>query len=150
MWSSKTLIMLVCEAKMGKGGRRDKRIEEQRDRSTRLIKGPNGKWKRSFTTFMTKPRTLRHSHRHPPKNIYSHSRSLHGPAKGLKAQGDLAGAVEGMQEVLMLEAAGERGEWGFKALKQSVKMLFALGQYEVGMMNAAFRRHGREKEETQV
>ncbi|EKU21011.1 cop9 signalosome complex subunit 2 [Nannochloropsis gaditana CCMP526] len=59
-------------------------------------------------------------------------------AKGLKAQGDLAGAVEGMQEVLRLEAAGERGEWGFKALKQSVKMLFALGQYEAMLERYVF------------
>lgn len=26
---------------------------------------------------------------------------------------------------------GQRGEWGFKALKQSVKLLFGLGRHEV-------------------
>jgi len=33
---------------------------------------------------------------------------------------------------LEMEREGGRGEWGFKALKQSVKMLFTLGRHEVG------------------
>lgn len=28
---------------------------------------------------------------------------------------------------------GERGEWGFKALKQAVKLLFALGRHEASV-----------------
>ncbi len=27
---------------------------------------------------------------------------------------------------------GQRGEWGFKSLKQAVKLLFAMGRHEVG------------------
>ncbi|KAM3572298.1 hypothetical protein VYU27_005685 [Nannochloropsis oceanica] len=53
-------------------------------------------------------------------------------AKGLKSQGKLDEALRGMQRMVALEMEreGGRGEWGFKALKQSVKMLFTLGRHE--------------------
>jgi hypothetical protein len=39
------------------------------------------------------------------------------------------------QVVAMEAAGGQRGEWGFKALKQSVKLLFDLGRHEVRPKN---------------
>lgn len=45
-------------------------------------------------------------------------------AKGMKAEGDLRGALEGFQALLDIEQ--EKGDWGFKALKQMVKVSFRL------------------------
>ena len=39
-----------------------------------------------------------------------------------------------VQRVLDLEGAGEKGEWGFKALKQMIKINFRLGNYKEMMV----------------
>uniref|UniRef100_F1KXX7 COP9 signalosome complex subunit 2 n=1 Tax=Ascaris suum TaxID=6253 RepID=F1KXX7_ASCSU len=49
-------------------------------------------------------------------------------AKALKAEKDFGGALQAFEKVLELEA--EKGEWGFKALKQMIKITFSLGEYE--------------------
>jgi len=49
-------------------------------------------------------------------------------AKGMKAEGDLRGALEGFQALLDIEQ--EKGDWGFKALKQMVKVSFRLAESE--------------------
>uniref|UniRef100_A0A914ZGB5 PCI domain-containing protein n=2 Tax=Parascaris univalens TaxID=6257 RepID=A0A914ZGB5_PARUN len=49
-------------------------------------------------------------------------------AKALKAEKDFGGALQAFEKVLELEA--EKGEWGFKALKQVIKITFSLGEYE--------------------
>jgi len=49
-------------------------------------------------------------------------------AKGLKSDGDLRGALESFQQVLELES--EKGDWGFKALKQMIKLTFSLEKYD--------------------
>lgn len=41
-------------------------------------------------------------------------------------------ALAGLQKVVEME--GEKGEWGFKALKQMVKVLFHLGRFEEMMI----------------
>jgi COP9 signalosome complex subunit 2 len=47
-------------------------------------------------------------------------------SKALK-EDDPKGALTSFQKVLDLEAqGGEKGEWGFKALKQMIKILFTL------------------------
>lgn len=43
-------------------------------------------------------------------------------AKGLKSDGDIFEALTAFQRVLDLET--EKGDWGFKALKQMVKITF--------------------------
>jgi len=42
--------------------------------------------------------------------------------------GKLQEALEGFQKVLAMQP--EKGEWGFKALKQTVKALFRQSRYE--------------------
>ena len=42
--------------------------------------------------------------------------------------GKLQEALEGFQKVLTMQP--EKGEWGFKALKQTVKALFRQSRYE--------------------
>eukprot|EP00096_Caligus_rogercresseyi_P014065 TRINITY_DN6602_c0_g1_i1.p1 TRINITY_DN6602_c0_g1~~TRINITY_DN6602_c0_g1_i1.p1 ORF type:complete len:170 (-),score=78.68 TRINITY_DN6602_c0_g1_i1:181-621(-) len=49
-------------------------------------------------------------------------------SKALKEE-DPRGALENFQKVLDLEG-GEKGEWGFKALKQMIKINFRLQNYE--------------------
>ena len=48
-------------------------------------------------------------------------------SKGLLADSDLQGALDGFKEVVTME--DEKGEWGFRALKQSIKCLYRLGRY---------------------
>uniref|UniRef100_A0AC34Q405 PCI domain-containing protein n=1 Tax=Panagrolaimus sp. JU765 TaxID=591449 RepID=A0AC34Q405_9BILA len=49
-------------------------------------------------------------------------------AKGIKNEGDLRGALDAFQAVLDIET--EKGDWGFKALKQMVKVCFLLEESE--------------------
>ncbi|VDN58375.1 unnamed protein product [Dracunculus medinensis] len=49
-------------------------------------------------------------------------------AKALKQEKDYDGALQGFHKVLDLEVG--KGEWGFKALKQMIKITFALNSYE--------------------
>ncbi|EYC37931.1 hypothetical protein Y032_0756g2088 [Ancylostoma ceylanicum] len=49
-------------------------------------------------------------------------------AKGLKSEGKIAEAIASFERVLSLEQ--EMGEWGFKALKQMVKITFNSNQFE--------------------
>uniref|UniRef100_A0A1I7XQC4 TPR_REGION domain-containing protein n=1 Tax=Heterorhabditis bacteriophora TaxID=37862 RepID=A0A1I7XQC4_HETBA len=49
-------------------------------------------------------------------------------AKGLKSEGKMSEAIVNFEKVLALE--GEMGEWGFKALKQMVKITFNLNDFE--------------------
>lgn len=49
-------------------------------------------------------------------------------AKGLKGEGKIAEAIANFEKVLNLEQ--EMGEWGFKALKQMVKITFNSNQFE--------------------
>ncbi|VDM58563.1 unnamed protein product [Angiostrongylus costaricensis] len=49
-------------------------------------------------------------------------------AKGLKSEGKIAEAIANFEKVLSLEQ--EMGEWGFKALKQMVKITFNSNQFE--------------------
>jgi len=50
-------------------------------------------------------------------------------SKALK-EDDPKGALNSFQKVLDLEVTGgEKGEWGFKALKQMIKILFTLNNY---------------------
>lgn len=49
-------------------------------------------------------------------------------AKALKDEKDLGGALQGFEKVLDIETT--KGEWGFKALKQMVKITFASGDHE--------------------
>jgi len=49
-------------------------------------------------------------------------------AKAMKADDDIKGALEGLQKVLAMET--EKGDWGFKALKQMVKLTFSKGDYD--------------------
>ncbi|VDM40200.1 unnamed protein product [Toxocara canis] len=49
-------------------------------------------------------------------------------AKALKAEKDFGGALQAFEKVLELEA--EKGEWGFKALKQMIKITFSLNEYD--------------------
>ncbi|KAI1713542.1 PCI domain-containing protein [Ditylenchus destructor] len=49
-------------------------------------------------------------------------------AKGLKSDGDVGGALQAFHRVLELET--EKGDWGFKALKQMVKLSFNMEDYE--------------------
>lgn len=48
-------------------------------------------------------------------------------AKGLKEDGDFVGALSGFQEVVSMET--EPGEWGFKALRNVVKIHHRLGNH---------------------
>ena len=50
-----------------------------------------------------------------------------------QSEDDPAGAIKGFHEVI--ETEGERGEWGFKALKQIVKLRHRLGDH-AGMMES--------------
>ncbi|VDN42850.1 unnamed protein product [Gongylonema pulchrum] len=49
-------------------------------------------------------------------------------AKALKAEKQFDSALSAFQNVLELEA--EKGEWGFKALKQMVKITFATNRFD--------------------
>jgi COP9 signalosome complex subunit 2 len=49
-------------------------------------------------------------------------------AKGLKQDNDLRGALEAFQAVLDLE--DQKGDWGFKSLKQMVKVCHILEEHE--------------------
>ncbi|WKX92389.1 hypothetical protein Q1695_010427 [Nippostrongylus brasiliensis] len=49
-------------------------------------------------------------------------------AKGLKSEGKISEAIANFEKVLNLEQ--EMGEWGFKALKQMVKITFNSNQFE--------------------
>ncbi|KAI9595574.1 COP9 signalosome complex subunit 2-like protein [Syncephalis fuscata] len=49
-------------------------------------------------------------------------------AKSLKDEGDAAGAIKEFQQVV--EAEEEKGDWGFKALKQIVKLEIKLKSYD--------------------
>ncbi|VDM97915.1 unnamed protein product [Thelazia callipaeda] len=49
-------------------------------------------------------------------------------AKALKAEKDTDGALKAFENVLELE--NEKGEWGFKALKQMVKITFTANRYD--------------------
>lgn len=44
-------------------------------------------------------------------------------AKGFRSDGKLDEAIKAFEKVLELE--GEKGEWGFKALKQMIKITFS-------------------------
>uniref|UniRef100_A0A0N4ZFN6 PCI domain-containing protein n=1 Tax=Parastrongyloides trichosuri TaxID=131310 RepID=A0A0N4ZFN6_PARTI len=50
-------------------------------------------------------------------------------AKAHKSEGNVMEALTGMQKVLELEDC--KGEWGFKALKQMVKMTFKMEEYDM-------------------
>ncbi|CAJ0578071.1 unnamed protein product, partial [Mesorhabditis spiculigera] len=52
-------------------------------------------------------------------------------AKGAKTDGNNKEALANFEKVLELEE--EKGEWGFKALKQMIKLCFAQGDYEAVM-----------------
>ena len=52
-------------------------------------------------------------------------------SKGLLADSDLQGALDGFKEVVTME--DEKGEWGFKAYKQMVKLEFKRGNYDAMM-----------------
>ena len=54
-------------------------------------------------------------------------------SKALKEESP-SSALESFQRVLDLEGAGEKGEWGFKALKQMIKINFR----DVFMFNSPF------------
>ena len=54
-------------------------------------------------------------------------------SKALKEESP-SSALESFQRVLDLEGAGEKGEWGFKALKQMIKINFRLGNYKEMMV----------------
>lgn len=54
-------------------------------------------------------------------------------AKGLKSEGKMGDAIMAFERVLSLES--EMGEWGFKALKQMVKITFSLGDFEAMLEN---------------
>ena len=45
-------------------------------------------------------------------------------AKGLKSDGDFNSALDAFRHVVELET--EKGDWGFKALKQMVKLTFLM------------------------
>jgi len=49
-------------------------------------------------------------------------------AKGLKTDGDVGGALQAFQRILDLEET--KGDWGFKALKQMVKIGYNMENYE--------------------
>ncbi|KAL3118685.1 hypothetical protein niasHT_006513 [Heterodera trifolii] len=49
-------------------------------------------------------------------------------AKTLKSDGDQRGALDAFRRVLELET--EKGDWGFKALKQMMKLNYAMGNFE--------------------
>lgn len=49
-------------------------------------------------------------------------------AKGLRSDGKLDEAIKSFEKVLELE--GEKGEWGFKALKQMIKITFGQNRLE--------------------
>uniref|UniRef100_A0A915EIC4 COP9 signalosome complex subunit 2 n=1 Tax=Ditylenchus dipsaci TaxID=166011 RepID=A0A915EIC4_9BILA len=49
-------------------------------------------------------------------------------AKSLKSDGDIGGALQAFQRVLDLET--EKGDWGFKALKQMVKLTFNMEDFD--------------------
>ena len=60
-------------------------------------------------------------------------------AKSLKGDDD-DGALAGFKRVLELESQGEeRGQWGFKALKQMTKINFYLGRFDA--MLDAYRKN---------
>ncbi|VEL31120.1 unnamed protein product, partial [Protopolystoma xenopodis] len=44
-------------------------------------------------------------------------------------------AIEEFKKVLFIEASGTKGDWGFKALKQMIKINFKLGLFEAMMEN---------------
>ena len=54
-------------------------------------------------------------------------------SKALKEESP-SSALESFQRVLDLEGAGEKGEWGFKALKQMIKINFRLSNYKEMMV----------------
>eukprot|EP00890_Picochlorum_soloecismus_P000016 jgi/Picsp_1/1014/NSC_04498-R1_protein len=73
-------------------------------------------------------------------------------SKGLVESGESKAALQGFQEVIEMEE--ERGEWGFKALKQIVKLHYTLGNqddmlksYELMLeyANGAVTRNAAEK-----
>ncbi|CAK5075553.1 unnamed protein product [Meloidogyne enterolobii] len=49
-------------------------------------------------------------------------------AKALKSEGNQSAALTSFQRVLELET--EKGDWGFKALKQMMKLTFSMGRFE--------------------
>jgi COP9 signalosome complex subunit 2 len=49
-------------------------------------------------------------------------------AKALKSDGDVMGALQAFEKVIELET--EKGDWGFKALKQMVKITFNMETYD--------------------
>ncbi|KAH7724243.1 COP9 signalosome complex subunit 2-like protein [Aphelenchoides avenae] len=49
-------------------------------------------------------------------------------AKALKSDGDVCGALSEFEKVIQLET--EKGDWGFKALKQMVKITFNMENYD--------------------
>ena len=49
-------------------------------------------------------------------------------AKSLQEEGDAEGALAAFSETCATQA--RKGEWGFKALAHTVKLLFALGRHE--------------------
>jgi len=55
-------------------------------------------------------------------------------AKSLKEANPMS-AIEEFKKVLQIESGGERGEWGFKALKQIIKIHFRLNNSEEMMRN---------------
>jgi COP9 signalosome complex subunit 2 len=57
-----------------------------------------------------------------------HLENQYYAAKGMKSDGDLMGALQGFERVLELET--EKGDWGFKALKQMVKITFNMESYD--------------------
>ncbi len=57
------------------------------------------------------------------------------PSTGLLEQADLQAALKGFQEVVKMET--DKGEWGFKAMKQIVKLHFQMGNTDE--MLAAYR-----------
>ncbi|CAD5208260.1 unnamed protein product [Bursaphelenchus xylophilus] len=52
-------------------------------------------------------------------------------AKSLKSDGDYETALDTFREVVELESdKGEKGDWGFKALKQMIKLTFKMERYD--------------------
>eukprot|EP00889_Picochlorum_renovo_P008706 jgi/Picre1/35736/NNA_003196.t1 len=73
-------------------------------------------------------------------------------SKGEIESDDLEQALQGFQEVIAMEDG--RGEWGFKALKQIVKIYFRMNRYDdmleaysqmLGYANEAVTRNAAEK-----
>lgn len=71
----------------------------------------------------------------PCTSVEPRSSASHHPPPGLLEQAELAAALKGFQEVIKMET--EKGEWGFKAMKQIVKLHFQMGNTDE--MLAAYR-----------